>query len=127
MLKEKDIKYFRILQTKATKVGLYVVLAGAFIILICGLFNLRLAYQTKSWYKLPFVLPYTEDFSMKDKYLGAQLFAQERFFIGVAQTLIGGLLIPIQLYVLWGLRARGKRILSFIEQHSQNQKQPPEN
>jgi hypothetical protein len=121
MLKEKDIKYFRILQTKATKVGLYVVLAGAVVILTCGLFNLRLAYQTKSWFKLPFVLPYTEDFSMKQKYIGAQLFAQERFFIGLAQTLIGGVLIPIQLYVLWGLRARGKRILNFIDEHT---KQP---
>jgi len=121
MLKEKDIKYFTILQSKATKVGLYVVLAGAFIILICGLFNLRLAYQTKSWYKLPFVLPYTEDFSMKDKYLGAHLFAEERFFIGLAQTLIGGVLIPIQLYVLWTLRNRGKRILNFIDEHT---KQP---
>jgi hypothetical protein len=121
MLKEKDIKYFRVLQSKTTKVGLYVVLAGAFLILICGIVNLRLAYQTKSWHKLPFVLPYTEEFSMKDKYLGAQLFAQERFFIGLAQALIGGVLIPIQLYVLWGLRARGKRILNFIDEHT---KQP---
>ncbi|MHC4157840.1 MAG: hypothetical protein ACYSSO_02050 [Planctomycetota bacterium] len=121
MLKEKDIKYFRTLQSKTTKLGLYVVLAGALLILICGIINLRLAYHTKTWHKLPFILPYNDEFSLSGKYLGAQLFAQERFFIGLTQALIGGVLLPIQLYVLWGLRTRGKRILNFIDEHT---KQP---
>lgn len=117
MLKSKDIKYLRTSQGKAATVGMWVIAVGIPVILFAGIFNMRLAYKAKAQYDLPFVIPDKSALYMKEKYLGAHLYAQGRFLSGLMQLLVGGIVIPMQVYMAWTFRHRNKRILKFIEEH----------
>ena len=118
MLKERDIKYLKTTQRKVFKVAMWLCTFAAVTMLIVGILNLRMAYKVKAKYNLAFIIPDRDELYMKEEYLGAHLFAQDRFLTGLIQILVGGVLMPIQLYLGWVFAGRNKRILEFIKEHS---------